>query len=147
MVFATLVLVSSLALFLLYIQTTCQRILRREFNLGRLQSIVKANRLEFQFVSNGIKTYDTRLDYHWARTALNCDYQALIFLLKNATRRSCQDRLLMLYTKALFLALSGMHLLKLNEKRVILNLTVVLQYFAGLLSEKATPVEFGTATG
>lgn len=86
MFFATLILVSCLALLLLYIQTTCQRILRREFNLGRLQSIVNANRLEFQFVSNGLKTYDTRLDYNWARTALNCDYQALIFLLKDARR-------------------------------------------------------------
>jgi hypothetical protein len=145
MISAILILLSSLALFLVYIQATCQTILRRELNVGQLTSLVNANGLEFQLVSKRLESYDTQLDYRWARAALNCDYQALTFLLKEATKPSYQDRLLMVYSKALFLALSGMHLFKLNPKPAMMNLTVTLKYFAGVLSENVSPLEYGSA--
>jgi hypothetical protein len=145
MIFAIMILFGSSALFLLYIQATCQTVLRREFNLQRLTSIVNASSLEFQFVSKALEIYDAQADHRWARTALGCDYQALKSLLKT-TALSYAERLPMLYSKALFLALSGMHLLKLNERPAILNLTTILHHFVGVRGEKVTPVDFGRAT-
>ena len=135
MIVSTMILISSLAMFLLYLQAACESILRREFDPVRLRLTVNACRLEFQFVQKEMQDTETQADYRWVRMALKCDYKALAFLLKNAgtANYSRRERILMLYFKALSLTVSVQHSLKLDEKRTILKLTGILTYFANVL--------------
>ena len=50
MVLAALILILSTAFFFFYLQITCQRILRRQFDREYFLAIVNANRLEFSAV-------------------------------------------------------------------------------------------------
>jgi hypothetical protein len=136
MIVSTMILISSLAMFLLYLQSACESILRREFDPVRLHLTVNACRLEFQFVQKEMQDTETQADYRWVRMALKCDYKALAFLLKNAgtANYSRRERTLMLYFKALDLMASVQHSLKIDEKRTILKLTGILNYFANVLS-------------
>src|ERR1700730_7539604 len=147
MIVSTMILISSLAMFLLYLQAACESILRREFD-PVLRLTVNACRLEFQFVQKEMENTERQSDYGWVRMALKCDYKALAYLLKNAgiANYSRQERILMpylmLYFRALSLMVSVQHSLKLNEKRTILKLTDILHYFANLLGEQAGQVQF-----
>jgi hypothetical protein len=140
MVLPILVLVTSLSLCLFYLQVTCRTILNREFRREYFRSVVNASRLEFLLVRNGIEGADMPVTYSRIRMALTCDYLTLTYLLRNAVNAnqtfSRQERLLMLYFRGLLLSLSVSHLLKLNEKRAILKLTAILQYFANILGER-----------
>jgi hypothetical protein len=144
LVVATMILVCSLALCLFYIHTACQSILRREFDMERLKSIVNANSLEFVFVRNAMEESDGQVDYPWVQTALKCDYQALTFLLKNAlgTDRSYSrdEQLLMVYFRTLSLWLTVSHMLRLNEKRSILKLATILRHFATMIGDQVGQV-------
>ena len=139
MIVSTMILISSLAMFLLYLQAACESILRREFDPVRLRLTVDACRLEFQFVQKEIEGTERQSDYRWVRMALKCDYKALAYLLKNAgiANYSRRERILMpylmLYFRALSLMVSVQHSLKLNEKQTILKLTGILNYFANVL--------------
>ena len=138
MIVSTMILISSLAMFLLYLQAACESILRREFD-SVLRLTVNACRLEFQFVQKEMQDTETQSDCGWVRMALKCDYKALAYLLKNAgtANYSRRERILMpylmLYFRALSLMVSVQHSLKLNEKRTILKLTGILNYFANVL--------------
>jgi hypothetical protein len=131
-----MILVSSLAMFLMYLQAACESILRREFDPVRLRLTVNAWRLEFQFVQKEMADTETQADYGWVRRELECDYIALTYLLKDAgtANYSRRERILMLYFRALSLTVSVQHSLKLDEKRTILKLTGILNYFANVLS-------------
>jgi hypothetical protein len=147
MVLATLILVSSLALCLFYLQVTCQNILKREFKREYFTSIVNANRLEFLFVRKSLEEFQTPVDYPWVRLALKCDYLALTYLLKNAANAkrtySREERLLMLYFRALSVLLSVLHVLRFHERSSILRLTAILQHFANILGERVSQIRFG----
>jgi hypothetical protein len=147
-ILATMILVVSLALGLLYLQATCQGILRREFDPERLKSIADAYRLEFLFVRREMEHGESPVDYRWVRMALKCDYLALSYLVKNAasTSYSGRERLLSVYFKALLVVLSVSHALRLNEKPTILRQTAVLNYFANVLGERVGKVQFSTLT-
>ncbi len=80
MILPVMILVSSLALCLFYLQATCHNILRREFDPERLRSIANAYRLEFQFVRKEMEQATAPVDYKWVRMALKCDYLALTLL-------------------------------------------------------------------
>ena len=146
MILAILILVSSVSLGLFYIQTTCQNILRREFDPARLRSVVNSFRLEFLFVRKEVEQSDAPVDYRWARMALKCDYMALTYLLKNASQNglSGRERLLTLYFKSLSLLVSFAHALKLNEKRAIFKQTAILNYFASMLGEQVGEIQFSS---
>jgi hypothetical protein len=143
-----MILVSSLALCLFYLQAICHNILRREFDPERLRSIANAYRLEFLFVRKEMEQATAPVDYKWVRMALKCDYLALTYLLKNAAAAGCsrKERLLMLYFKTLLMVLSVSHLLKLDEKGAILKQTSILHYFANTLGEQVGPVQFCSLT-
>jgi hypothetical protein len=147
MVLASLILILSLAMFLFYLQTTCQRILSRKFDQQALQPIVNANRLEFPYVRTAIEEFDTPVDYPWVRMTLKCDFLALTYLLKNAANAKQQytneERLLMLYFRALFLVLSVLHVFRFREKAPILGLTSILQHFAGIVGQRVSDLRFG----
>ena len=150
MVVATLILILSTAMFFFYFQVTCQRILRLQFDKEYFRSIVDANGLEFLGLRRSLEEFDAPVDYSRLRMMLRCDFLALTYLLKNAAEAkrhySNQERLLILYFRWLFLSLAVRRLLKLGEKKAILRLTAVLQYFANVVGQRVNIMTFGSLT-
>jgi hypothetical protein len=150
MILAALILILSTALFFFYLQVTCQKILRRQFDREYFQSIANANRLEFPSLRKSLEEFDAPVDYPRLRVMLKCDFLALTYLLKNAANvnrdYSNQERLLILYFRWLFLSLAVRRLLKVGEKKAILKLTSVLQYFANVVGQRVNTVRFGNLT-
>ena len=150
MILAALILVLSTAMFFFYFQVTCQKILRRQFDREYFQSIVNANRLEFPSLRKSLEEFGAPVDYPRLRMMLKCDFLALTYLLKNAAnvnqRYSNEERLLILYFRWQFLSLAVRRLLKVGERKAILRLTSVLQYFANVVGQRVNTVRFGNLT-
>jgi hypothetical protein len=150
MILAALILILSTAMFFFYFQVTCQKILRRQFDREYFQSIVNANRLEFPSLRKSLEEFGAPVDYPRLRMMLKCDFLALTYLLKNAAnvnqRYSNEERLLILYFRWQFLSLAVRRLLKVGEKKAILRLTSVLQYFANVVGQRVNTVRFGNLT-
>jgi hypothetical protein len=150
MVVATLILILSTAMFFFYFQVTCQKILRLQFDKEYFRSIVDANGLEFLGLRKSLEEFDAPVDYPRLRMMLRCDFLALTYLLKNAAKAkrhySNQERLLILYFRWLFLSLAVRRLLKVGEKKAILRLTSVLQYFANVVGQRVDIMTFGSLT-
>ena len=150
MILAALILILSTAMFFFYFQVTCQKILRRRFDREYFQSIVNANRLEFPSLRKSLEEFGAPIDYPRLRMMLKCDFLALTYLLKNAAnlnqRYSKEERLLILYFRWQFLSLAVRRLLKVGEKKAILRLTSVLQYFANVVGQRVNTVRFGNLT-
>ena len=150
MFLAAVILILSTALLFFYLQATCQKILRRQFDQEYFHSIVNANRLEFQSVRKGLEDFGVLVDYPRLRMMLKCDFLALAYLLKNAAnvqqRYSREERLLILYFRLSFLSLLARHLLRLPVKPVVLKLTAILQYFANVVGQRVNTVRFGNLT-
>jgi hypothetical protein len=148
---AALILILSTALFFFYFQVTCQRILQRQFEQEYFQSIVNANRLEFPSVQKALEEFDAPVDYARLRTVLKCDFLSLTYLLKNAAnvnqKYSNEDRLLILYFRAVFFWMGIRHLFRLNRERIsVLRLTQILKYFANVVGQRVNMVRFGNLT-
>jgi hypothetical protein len=147
MFIATLVLIVSTALFVFYVQVTCQKILSQNFDHDYFHSIVDANRLEFPAVRKAIEEFEMPVDYARLRMTLKCDYLALTYLLKSAAntpqRFSRQERMLMIYFRLVFLSLALRHRLHLGENPSILKLTSVLEYFANVIGQRVSRIRFG----
>jgi hypothetical protein len=143
---AVIVLMVSAALFMFYVQATCQRILRREFENDFFQAVVNANRLEFPFVRKALEKSDVPVDPRFGMQ-LCCDFLALTYLLRNACnarrRLSNDERLLWIYFHAGFMVLIITHTLRFNERAVVLKLTAILEYFANVLGERLNTIRFG----
>lgn len=147
MFIASMILILSTALFLFYFQATCQRILRRQFEQDYFQSIVNANRLEFPSVQKALAEYTGQADYARLRMTLKCDFLALTYLLKNAgnasRRYTGEEKLLLLYFRAVYLVMIARHAIHLEERNAIVKLTAVLQYFANVVGQRVNLVRFG----
>ena len=150
MILAALILILSTAMVSFYFQVTCQKILRRQFDREYFQSIVNANHLEFPSLRKSLEEFGAPVDYPRLRMMLQCDFLALTYLLKNAAnvnqRYSNEERLLILFFRAQFLSLAVRRLLKVGEKKAILRLTSVLQYFANVVGQRVNTVTFGNLT-
>ena len=146
MALAALILILSSAFFLFYLQVTCQRLLRRQFDREYFLAIVNANRLEFSAVRRTLEEFNAPVDYPRLRMMLKCDFLALTYLLKNAVnvdqRYSREEQLLMLYFRLAFASLITRHWLRVREKPAILKLTAVLQYFANVVGQRVDTVRF-----
>lgn len=144
---ASVILIVSTALFFFYLQATCQKILRRQFDQEYSHSIVNANRLEFPAVRKAIEEFDAPLDYARLRMTLKCDFLALTYLLKHAAnvnqRYSRDERFLILYFRTIFFSLVIRRLLRLKEKPAVLKLTAILEYFANVVGQRVNLVRFG----
>ena len=150
MIPATFVLILSAALFFFYLHVICQKILRRQFDREYFESIVNANRLEFPSLRKSLEELGAPVDYPRLRVMLKCDFLALTYLLKNAAnvnqRYSNEEQLLILYCRWQFLSLAVRRLLKVGEKKAILRVTSVLQYFANVVGQRVNTVRFGNLT-
>lgn len=151
MVIATLILVVSAGFFLFYLQVTCQKILKREFDQEYFKLIVSANRLEFPSVRRAVLELQTPVDYFRVRTVLKCDFLALNYLIKHAgknvkDRFNPGERLLLAYFSALMFALACRYFLKLHTEPAVLRLTEVLQYLSNVVGERVSRSRFGSWT-
>lgn len=139
MLTSVLVLVMASALFLFYLQTICEKALRREFSRAYFKQIVEAFHLEYPQLRDSISS-DSRLDYAQTRFALKCDFTTLEYLLKNGdpARRGLAgaERLLGLYFRFSLFSLAIRHALNLREGAGVLRLASILQYFANSLGER-----------
>ncbi|HEV2493710.1 MAG TPA: hypothetical protein VG204_11650 [Terriglobia bacterium] len=144
---AIVILILSGALFMFYLQAICQRILRRRFEYDFYQLIVNANRLEFPLVREALEEFDAAVDYPRFRMQLECDFLALSYLLKNARNiRHCfsyEERLLMVYFRAILAGLGVLHALGLNERAAVLKLASILEYFANVVGDRVNIIRFG----
>ncbi len=150
MFMAALILILSTALFFFYLQTICQKVLRRHFEQEFFRSIVNANRLEFPSVRRAVEEFGIPVEYGRLRMTLKCDFLALTYLLRNAAnvnqRYSRDERLLIFYFRVVFASLITRHWLKLRERPAILKLTAILEYFANVVGERVNTVRFGNLT-
>ena len=148
MVLSALILILSTAFFFFYLQATCQRILRQQFDREYFLAIVNASRLEFPAVRRTLGEFNAPVDYPRLRMMLKCDFLALTYLLKNAVnvnqRYSREERLLMFYFRLVFASLIIRHWLRVGEKPAILKLTAILQYFANVVGQRVNTVRFAS---
>jgi hypothetical protein len=147
---AALILTLSTAFFFFYLQATCQRILRQQFDREYFLAIVNASGLEFPAVRRTLGEFNAPVDYPRLRMMLKCDFLALTYLLKNAVnvhqRYSGKERLLMFYFRLVFASLITRHWLRVGEKPAILKLTAILQYFANVVGQRVNSVRFANLT-
>ena len=150
MVLAALILILSTAFFFFYMQATCQRILRRQFDREYFLTVVNASGLEFPAVRRTLGELNAPVDYPRLRMVLKCDFLALSYLLKNAVnvhqRYSGEERLLMFYFRLIFASLIARHWLRVGENPAILKLTTILQYFANVVGQRVDTVRFANLT-
>jgi hypothetical protein len=146
---SVLVLVVAGALFLFYIQTICEKALRREFSRPYFKNVIQAIQLEYPQLRSSLAE-DGPFNYGQARLALKCDFFTLEYMLKNGglsrPRRACGERLLGLYFRFLLFRLSVRHAFRLQEREVVLKLVSVLQYFANSLGEELSAGSFVAVT-
>ena len=137
-------------MFFFYFQATCQRVLRRQFDLEYFKSIASANRLEFPSLRQALQEMATPIEYARLRRALRCDFLALTYLLKNVEnskrRYSNEERLLIAYFYTQSVSLAVRRLLNVSDNKVVLRLTSVLQYFANVVGQRVDAVKFGSVT-
>ncbi|HXX22298.1 MAG TPA: hypothetical protein VEO19_04020 [Terriglobia bacterium] len=147
MFLAALVLILSAAMFFFYFQTTCQKIVRRQFEQEYFRSIVTAHRLEFLALQASLEESGVPVGCPRLHRMLKCDFLALTYLLKNAAnvsqRYSNEERLLILYSRWQFLSLAVRCLLGLDEKKAALKVTSVLQYFANVVGQRVNRARAG----
>jgi hypothetical protein len=150
MILATLILVLSTAIFFFYFQATCQKILRRQFERDYFQSIASVIRLEFPSLRKSLEEFGAPVDYSRLPKLVKSDFLALTYLLKNSAdvkpRYSYEERLLILYFRWQLLSLAVRHLVKVGEKKAILRMTAVLEYFANVIGQRVNTVGFGNST-
>ncbi len=139
MILAWLILTLSMAMVFFYFQTTCQKILRRQFEGEPFQSIANAIGLEFPSLRRSLEEFGAPADYRRLRRMLQCDFRALTYLLKNGANLerhySNEELLLTLYFRWLLLSLAVRSHFKAGEKKAILRLTSVLEYLANAVGQ------------
>ena len=150
MILAAVILILSTAMFFFYFQVTCQKGLRRQFDREYFQSIANVIRLRFPAVRKSLEEFGAPVDYSRLPRTLKRDFLALTCLLKNVAsvnqRYSKEGWLLIVYFRWQFLSLAVRRLLKVGEKRAVLRLTSVLQYFANEVGQRANTGRFGNLT-
>ena len=150
MILAWLVLTLSLAMVFFYFQATCWRILRRQFEQDYFQSIGSVIRLPFPALRESLEGFGPQVDYSRLPHILKSDFFALTYVLKSTTIASQsyseEELLLIFYFRWRLLSLAVRCLLKAGEKKAVLRITSVLQYFANVVGEHVNAVGFGKST-
>jgi hypothetical protein len=141
MILAALILITSAALLVFYLQTLCERIVRREFKHPYYKLIANTNGLEFPAVRAALEGNGQGVRYERLRLALGCDYRALTYLLHKVeapatSRSSFEEHLLSLYCHLLFFAMTLRHFLRLQVKPSALKLAITLEYFANVVGHR-----------
>jgi len=147
MVLSWFILALSMAIFLFFFQTACEKILHRQFEREYFLSIANVIRLEFPSLQRALAEPGATLDYSRLPRMLKCDFNALTYLLKNTAgasqRCSWEERLLMLYFRWQLISLAARRILKVDEKKAALKVASILHYFANLVGQRVNAAGFG----
>lgn len=139
MISSIVILVFSTALFIFYIQTLCEKVLRREFSRAYFQDVLNAIDLEFPRLRQAVAA-GVNVTYPQIRLALKSDYFTLKYLLKNGNPKqrhfSWHEKLLIGYFRVLFLMLPVRYRFHFRESQGVIKLTVILHHFANLVGER-----------
>ncbi len=142
MITSIAILVLSTALFSFYIQTVCEKVLRREFSRAYFEDVLNAIDLEFPRVRQALSANEP-MSYAQVRLALKCDFFTLRYLVKNGDpkrqRLSWQEKLLVGYFRVLLLSLPLRCAFHFREKESVMKLTAILHHFANLVGERVSP--------
>lgn len=140
------ILVVSTALFFFYLQTVCEKILRREFSRAYFQDVLNVIDLEFPRLREAVSA-NAPMGYSQVKLALKCDFFTLSYLVKNGDpkrrRFSWQEKMLISYFHLLLLMLPIRYAFHHREKRAVIKLTGILYHFANLVGERVTLVNAG----
>lgn len=140
---ATAILVLSTGLFFFYLQTLCEKVLRREFSRPFFRDVLDAFDLEFPSIRQTLSD-NACMGYSNARLALKSDFTALVFLAKNANPKqqsfSLREMVLIGYFKLLLHWLPIRHAFRIREKRSLVKLTMILHYLSNLVGERVSLV-------
>ncbi len=135
------ILIFSTALFIFYIHTLCEKVLRREFSRPYFQDVLNALDLEFPRVREAILN-NAAVGYAQIQLSLKADYFTLTFLMKkgNPERRhfSWHERLLVGYFRVLLFVLPIRYALHFHERQAVIKLTAILHHFTNLVGERVT---------
>lgn len=138
MVMSILILAVSIALFFFYIQTLCEKMLRREFSHPYFQEVIDAIQLEYPRLRDSCASKGP-VSYEDACLALQCDFITLEYLLKQGhpahQHLSRHMRVLAFYFRFLLFSMPLRHAFNLHEKEAMLKLASILQFYANLLGE------------
>jgi hypothetical protein len=133
------ILVLSTALFFFYVQTLCEKILRREFNRAYFQDVLNALDLEFPRLRKAILE-NAGVSRGQVQLALKSDYLTLTYLMKNGNPKrssfSGHDKLLITYFRVLLLILPIHYAFHFGERQAVVKLTAILYHFANLVGER-----------
>ncbi|TAM82756.1 MAG: hypothetical protein EPN47_08880 [Acidobacteria bacterium] len=139
MISSIVILVFSTALFIFYVQTLCEKVLRREFSHSYFQDVLNSIDLEFPHLQQAIMA-GVGVAYPQIQLALKSDYLTLKYLLKNGNPKqryfSWHERLLISYFRILLLMLPVRFAFHFHEGQGVLKLTVILHHFANLVGER-----------
>jgi hypothetical protein len=135
---AVMVLIVSTAFFFFYLQSTCERVLREQFDQEYFQAIAQVCRLEFPSLSLTLGRRDGPVDYASVCAKLRVDFLVLSSL-KDTARldgHPCLGkRLLGAYFRGILLALPLLRAAGLG-KRAIRKLTAILQYCSNAVGKQ-----------
>jgi hypothetical protein len=139
MISAIAILILSTALFIFYVQTLCENVLRREFSRAYFQDVIKSIDLEFPRLQQAFSA-NVPVSVSQIQLALKCDYFTLTYLIKNGNPKqrhfSWQERLLISYFRTLLLILPVRYAFHFRERQAVMKLTVILHHFANLVGER-----------
>jgi hypothetical protein len=139
MIYSIGILIVSTALFIFYIQTLCEKVLRREFSRPYFQDVLNALDLEFPRVREAILN-NAAVGYAQIQLSLKADYLTLTYLMKKGnperSRFSWHERLLVGYFRVLLLVLPLRYAFHFHERQAVIKLTAILHHFANLVGER-----------
>jgi len=142
MITSIAILILSTAMFFFYIQTLCEKVLRREFSRAYFEDVLNAIDLEFPRVRQALSA-NAPMTCSQIRLALKCDFFTLKYLVKNGDSKrqhlSWQEWMLIGYFRALLLTLPLRYAFHFREKESVMKLTVILRHFANLVGERVSP--------
>ncbi len=140
MVMAGVILIISAALFMFYLQTVCEKVLKHEFAHSYAGFLVHTASLEFLAVRNKLAATEGDFDFARMTTALECDYQVEISLLQqfksDGLDHKIENWLLRCYFRALSFSMGPCRALGFSGKSTLLKLTDILQYFSNTIGQQ-----------
>lgn len=132
-----------MAMLVLWLRSATQSVLRRRFEQDYSAEVAEANQLEFLAIRRALSNVPEEVaDYRGMLAALERDYQALSYLLRNAAtvhvgRYSRAERLLILDFRLLaFSVLLSRTLGRHGWRSSLLEMTTILQYFGNVVGQR-----------
>ncbi len=139
MISSIAILILSTALFFFYVQTLCEKILRREFSRAYFKDVLGVVDLEFPRLREALSA-KAPMSYSQMSLALRCDFLTLRYLVANGNpkRRSLswQEKTLVGYFHLLLFILPMRYAFHFRERQSAMKLTVILYHFANLVGER-----------